>query len=293
MAKILITGNRGFLGTRFQRYHGRDHQIEGVGRADLDILDSDAVKRKIAACGPEIIIHGAAVTATAFCEENPDEARQINVTGALNVAAAARDAGARMVFLSTEQVFNGNDEPGPYSEDHQAVPNTVYGKTKLEAEEQLRETCDNLLILRLTWLFGLPEFREPVNSNVVWDAIRIAVSGKRTKVAVHEYRGVTWVYDLLDRFPALLEMPSGTYHVGSENDLNRYDLFRHVFRELGISHRVEELLVPDHKLYRERPRDIRLDTEKITARGIRFPVSTEAISQCLGAFMTTGMGSSR
>ncbi|WP_018526642.1 SDR family oxidoreductase [Alkalispirochaeta alkalica] len=289
MAKILITGNKGFLGTRFQRYHGREHQIEGVGREDLDILDSDAVQRKIAAFAPRIVIHGAAVTATAFCEQNPEQAREINVTGALNVAAAARDAGARMVFLSTEQVFNGNDEPGPYSEDHQAVPNTVYGKTKLEAEERLREISQDLLILRLTWLFGLPEFREPVNSNVVWDSIRIAISGRRTKVAVHEYRGVTWVYDLLDRFPALLELPSGTYHVGSENDLNRYDLFRHVFRELGISHRVEELLVPDHKLYRERPRDIRLDTEKILSRGIVFPESTRAISQCLRDFMTAGI----
>lgn len=290
MARILITGNQGFFGARFQRYHGSRHQILGIDKDDVDIVERAAVMSAVRAFKPEIVVHGAAITETTFSDAYPDLTRRINVDGAVNVADAAREVGARVLFFSTEQVFNGNEEPGPYAETDTPVPNTMYGRTKLEAEQRLRDVLAELWILRFTWMFGLPEYRQMVNPNVVWDALRIAVSGVPARVPVNEYRGVTWVYHMLDRILGVLDLPPDTYHIGSENELGRYDILRHVFREFGIEHRAAELLIPDEEKYRERPRDIRLATGKLAAAGITFPSSARAISECLGSFMMTGMG---
>lgn len=290
MAKILITGNQGFFGSRFQRYHGEEHRILGIDKDEVDIVDRDAVLRTVTAFQPEIVIHGAAITATAFSDAHPELTRKINVDGARNVGDAAREVGARMVFFSTEQVFNGNKEPGPYSESHAPVPDTMYGRTKLDAEQQLRDRVPEVWILRFTWLFGLPEYHAMVNPNVVWDALRIAVSGRPARIPVNEYRGVTWVYHMLERILNVLDLAPDTYHIGSMNSLGRFETFCHIFRELGIGDRIENLLIPDREKYAETPRDIRLDTGKLAAAGIPFPDSATAISECLQAFMLHNAG---
>lgn len=291
MARILITGNKGFFGARFQRHYSLQHQILGIDRDEVDIVDRDAVLRTIEEYRPEIVIHGAAITATSFSDKHPELTRQINVDGAVHVAEGAMAVGARLLFFSTEQVFNGNVEAGPYREEHAANPDTMYGRTKLEAEDRLRGILSDLWILRFTWMFGLPEYQAMVNPNVVWDALRIAVSGKPARIPVQEFRGLTWVYHMIDRILGVLEIPPGTYHIGSENELGRYDIFRHIFRELGIASRIDDLLIPDHDKYRAKPRDVRLDTGKIGAAGITFPPGTEAISECIREFSMTGMGS--
>lgn len=291
MARILITGNQGFFGARFQRHFSLQHQILGIDKDEVDIVDRDSVLRTIQEFRPEIVIHGAAITATSFSDKHPELTRRINVDGAVHVAEGARAVGARMLFFSTEQVFNGNVEPGPYREEHTANPNTMYGRTKLEAEGILRGILSDLWILRFTWMFGFPEYQAMVNPNVVWDALRVAVSGHTAHIPVREYRGLTWVYHMLDRILGVLKIPPGTYHIGSENELGRYDIFRHIFQELGIANRIDELLIPDHEKYRDSPRDVRLDTGKIAAAGVAFPSSTEAISACIKAFSMTKMGS--
>ena len=290
MARILITGNRGFFGVRFQRYFGKEHEILGIDKDEVDIVDREAVAAVVKAFRPEIVIHGAAITETAFADKHPDLTRKINVDGAVNVADAAQASGARMLFFSTEQVFNGNREPGPYTEANEPEPNTMYGRTKLEAEQLLRDRIESLWILRFTWMFGLPEYREIVNPNVVWDALQIAITNRPARIPVNEYRGLTWVYHMLDRILGVLELPPDTYHIGSENDLGRYDVFRHVLSEMGLRNRADDLLIPDREKYRDRPRDIRLKTDKLSSLGVSFPTSRDAISECLQAFMLKNVG---
>jgi dTDP-4-dehydrorhamnose reductase len=288
MSKILITGDRGFFGTRFHSVYDHTHEVLGIDAADVDIVDAGAVRRVVLGFKPELVIHAAAITSTDFSNANPELTRRINVDGAVNVGEAARSVGARMIFFSTEQVFNGNTGPGPFTESHEPKPNTMYGETKLEAEAKLKEVSEQLWVLRFTWLFGLPERNMPVNPNILWNTMLIALTGVRTPVATNEYRGHTYGYDMISRILDVQDLPYGTYHIGSRNDVGRYDNTCHILRELGLGSRVDELVEPDTNKYRNGPRDVRLDTSAIADLGIRFEESTEALSRALSEFGLRG-----
>jgi dTDP-4-dehydrorhamnose reductase len=283
MAKILLTGNRGFFGSRLQRAYEKEHEIVGVDKDEIDIVDAAAVTELLHRAKPELIIHAAAVTSTDFSDENPELTRKINVDGATNVAKAASKVGAKLIFFSTEQVFNGNREPGPYSEESVPQPNTMYGETKLAAEQAVAELIDDLWILRFTWLFGLPERNMPVNPNILWNALRIAATGRRTRVATNEYRGHTYGYDMIERVMRVPSLPYGTYHIGSRCDLGRYELTCLALKYMGLGQKVGNLVEADDQKYAV-PRDVRLDTKKISDHGINFDPSELSVERALKEF---------
>jgi dTDP-4-dehydrorhamnose reductase len=280
MEKILITGAKGFFGTRFCKHYQGKYEIYGTDKDDTDITDEKAVSQLISQIKPAYIIHTAAVPVTNFCNENPQLAHKINVEGALNVAKAAKVAHAKMVLLSTEQIFNGNPEKGPYKETDVPQPDTVYGQNKVEAEAKLKEIIDELWVLRFTWLYGLPERRCSMNPNILWNAVQIALKGKPAQITDNEFRGYTYVYDVIDQFEKLFSLPYDTYHVGSRNDLSRYDITCHIFRELGLESRISDLLVKTHGAYR----DDRLDTGKIQSLGFHFDESADSLNKCIQEF---------
>ena len=205
----------------------------------------------------------------------------MNVEGAINVAQACREYGSKLVFISTEQVFNGNKESGPYKETDLPEPDTIYGQNKLEAEGKLKEILDKLWIIRFTWLFGLPERQTNINPNVVWNTLQSLISGIKQEERVNEFRGLTYVHELIDQFDKIFEIPYDTYHVGAKNDLSRYDIARHILVELGQEARLDQLLEATEAPSR---RDVRLDTSKLASHGITFSESRVAISRCLNEF---------
>lgn len=199
--KILITGAKGFFGTRFiNRYQG-EFEILGLDVEQLDITDNQAVVDTFANFKPDYAIHAAAIAVTDFCNKHPDVAHKVNVQGAINVAKACRENDTKLVFISTEQVFNGNPEKGPYSELDQPVPDTVYGQNKLEAEKELASILDEMWVLRFTWLFGLPERNTTINPNVVWNTLQALVNGQVMQERRNEFRGLTYVHELIEQFP--------------------------------------------------------------------------------------------
>ncbi len=287
MSRIFITGSEGYLGTRFIACYSKQHEIRGIDKNDADITDRDAIKEMILGFRPDLVIHAAAVTATDFSNQHPDLTRKINVFGAQNVVSAAAEAGADTIFLSTEQVFNGNTETGPYTEASLPCPDTMYGITKLEAEKKLRDITDRLWILRLSWLFGLPEHKLPVNPNILWNALQIAARGKQVAIPTNEYRGVTYGYDMIDALMRIPSIPFGTYHIGSQNNLSRYEITRHILMEFGLEKRIDDLIARDDEKYAV-PRDIRLDTSSIAAEGISFEDSSTALKRAIHEFGLTG-----
>jgi len=288
MSKILITGNRGFFGTRFHSIYDNVHDVLGIDAVDVDIVDAEAVRTAVLEFKPDLVIHAAAITSTEFSNANPELTRKINVDGAVNVGEAAQAVGARMIFFSTEQVFNGNAGPGPFTESHKPSPNTMYGETKLDAEGRLREVIETLWVLRFTWLFGLPERNMPVNPNILWNSLQIALAGVRTPVATNEYRGHTYGYDMISSILKVQDIPFGTYHIGSRNDVGRYDITCHILRELGLGSRVDDLVEADTEKYKNGARDVRLDTSAIADLGIGFEESIEALSRALSEFGLRG-----
>jgi len=288
VSRIFITGDRGFFGTRFHSVFDHVHTVMGVDVAEVDIVDKAAVRDAVGEFRPDIVVHAAAITSTEFSNAQPDLTRKINVDGAANVAEAAERVGARLIFFSTEQVFNGNTDPGPYTEADKPVPNTMYGKTKLDAEQQLRDITGDLWVLRFTWLFGMPERNMPVNPNILWNTLQLALSGKRSAVARREFRGHTYGYDMIGQILGVLDRPAGTYHIGSRTDLDRYDITCHILKEVGLGERIDALVEPDNEKYSSGPRDVRLDVSKLDSLGISFDESPEALSRAIAEFGLRG-----
>ena len=284
MQKILLTGGNGFFATRFTQRYKNTYEILSTTVPMLDITDEVNVTKTLKSFNPDYVIHAAAVASTEFCDKNPELAYKINVTGALNVAKACKEVNAKMIFISSEQVFNGNIEKGPYTEDVTPCPNTQYGKNKYEAEGLLKKVLDELWIIRFTWLFGFPERNCGMSPDILWGTLSDILQGKKVKVTCNEYRGLTYVHEVIDQFPKIFEIPYGTYHLGSHNSLNRYEICSLIFKEIGLDHRIEELLGKDLEKYKDHTRDIRLCTNKIKSYGLEFSESTDGIKKCLKEF---------
>ncbi len=278
--RLLMTGANGFLGSRIRTRLHMFFDLQMMGRQELDVTDKNNVSDVISSLKPDYILHGAAVTSTDFCNTHPNIAHNINVKGAINVGYAAKKQGAKFLFLSTEQIFNGNEEAGPYDENTRPQPNTVYGENKQEAEQKLQDIFHNeILIFRLTWLFGLPEYKSSTPSNIVKNTIDTLIRNEKCIESDCEFRGMTYVHELIDSFIDLIHLPNGIYHVGSENNLSRYAITAFILEHLGRS--VPQYL--EKKQY-QKNRDIRLSTEKAKTYNIAFSSTKEAIMQCLTDF---------
>ena len=284
MKKLLITGGDGYFGRRFRQKYAGAFEILSTDKGDLDITDRVKVQEAFRDFKPDIVVHAAALLVTDFCEKHPEICHDINVQGAVNVAEACRSVGARLVFISTEQVFNGNSEGGPYKESDVPRPNTVYGKNKLEAEKRLLEMVPALWTLRFGWTFGFPERNLPLSPNLFWDVIRSALRGERMRVAVNEYRSLTYIYDIIDQFDKVFALPFGLYHVGSRNSMSRYEVACEILRLIGVGHRIDELLEKDADRYKDAPRDVRLDTSKIEGCGFAFSETREGLAKLVREF---------
>lgn len=281
MKKILLTGGNGFFCTRFEAYYKNKYEILSLNKEELNVVEEEKVLEIFKEFKPDYVIHAAAIAVTDFCNEHPELAHRINVDGAVNIAKACRDINAKMIFISSEQVFNGNVEGGPYDEEHAPVPDTVYGQNKLEAEELLKKILNELWILRFTWLFGLPERGLSINSNIMWNTVSSILKGEKIKAPVNEYRGMTYVQQVIENFEKIFKIPYGIYNVGSKNDLNRYEVVKLIIEEMGFKHRIDELLEKDEEKYTDNPRDVRLNTDKIIKAGLEFTSTEEGIKQCI------------
>lgn len=276
--KVLLTGSKGFILTAFYNRYEKKYKIIRTGRKDeslinLDVRDEEQVKKVIKQFKPDYVLHGAGITSTGGCENNKTLAYDVNVKGSINIAKACHENGAKMIFFSTEQVFNGNNNPGPYSEDMKAIPNTYYGVTKLKAENEIKKIINDLVIMRLTWMYDFS--KDPRIKNILTDTI---LSKEDIKVPANEYRGMTPLEQLLDFFPQIMNLQRGTYHIGSENNKSRYEIVQLI---LDLTNRKNiKAIINNH----QNVRDIRLDMNKINQLGIVFDSTEEAIKNSIDKY---------
>ena len=169
MMRYLVTGAKGQLGTELSKMLERKGaDFVGFGSKEMDITDYDAVEAKINEVQPDVIFHCAAYTAVDPAEGEGKEANwKVNVDGTRNVAKAAKKAGAILVYISTDYVFDGKKE-SEYQVDDQTNPQTEYGRAKLAGEEVIREIMDNYYIIRTSWVFG------QYGKNFVFTMLRLA-----------------------------------------------------------------------------------------------------------------------
>ncbi len=280
--KILLTGGNGFFSSRFSDYYKNMYDILSLGRKELDITDATAIDQCVADFKPDIIIHAGAVAVTDFCENNPNVAYEINVNSSVNIGKAAKKYGAKLVFISTEQIFNGNSNAGAFKEEDVATPNTVYGKNKLEAENLLKDVLDELWIVRFTWMFGLPERNKQMSNGILWETITKLMNQEKIIASKREFRGMTYVYDMIENFSKLFDCPYGVYHMGAENNCSRYEVVEFIMRELGLDDKkINTILEEDTIKYIDKNRDVRLDCKKSQDYGMVWSDTLGGIKKCI------------
>jgi len=280
MKKILITGAEGFFASRFIEYYNEKYNIIALGRGDLDITEEKKTIETIEKYNPDYIIHAAALSDTGACERNPQLSHDINVKGTINIAKGCKNTNSKLIYFSSDQVYSNNNFSGPYEEDYDLAPKTVYALHKLEAERKVLELVEEAVVLRITWLFSLPERGKRMKPNIIWNVIKAAMRNETIEFPQDDYRGITYVYDLIEVFDKIIRLPKGIYNAGSENNLGAYDIARNVFSELNIDSRMEGLLARNTN----RQRDIRISNDKLKKYGIYFPSTEEAVKKCIKDF---------
>ena len=223
--RILITGAGGQLGRDLQLALA-GHELLPRSHSELDITDAPAVEQAIASFRPDAVLHSAALTDTARCEREPDAAHAVNAEGAANVARACARAGAAMVYVSTNEVFDG-EKPLPYLESDTPAPVNHYGRSKLAGERAVQAALGEHYIVRTAWLYGHG------GNHFVSKMLRAAEGGALTGVT-DEIATPTWTRDLASAIAALIETRRfGTYHFTNASQASRFEWLQEILRLAG------------------------------------------------------------
>lgn len=276
MQKILVTGASGFVGSRVVERWRNDYIILAPSHTELDITDAASVERYLLEQAPQVVVHLAALSNTWYCEQHPDESYLVNVEGVCNLATAAARNGVKLILFSSDQVYNGNLESGALDEDVTVAPENVYGRHKLEAEQRALELCPSAVALRATWMYDSERAGMPVHQNFVLNIANAIKERKPLVLPVREYRGITWVRDVVEYLPATFTLPGGVYNYGAGNTMNTYETAC-CYCEMLVGLRSGPLLQPDYERYPLHERNLAMSAEKI------FRASGGAV--CFGSTM--------
>lgn len=223
--RIVITGAGGQLGRDLQRTLS-EHEITPLAHRELEVTDARAVNEAIARIQPELVIHAAALTDTARCEREPDVAYLQNAFGAQCVAAACARAGAAMLYVSTNEVFDGT-RAAPYREFDEPHPLNAYGRSKLAGERLVQALLPAHYIVRTAWLYGHG------GDNFVAQVLARAAAGELVGV-VDEVSTPTWTRDLARAIEQLIQTGVfGVYHLTNAGQASRYEWMREILRMSG------------------------------------------------------------
>ncbi|MBQ8333047.1 MAG: dTDP-4-dehydrorhamnose reductase [Clostridia bacterium] len=270
--KILVTGVGGQLGYDVMKeLKKRGHTAVGSdvqGECDilLDITDADAVGNTIKQTMPDAVIHCAAWTAVDMAEDMEETVRAVNVNGTANIAAACREAGCRMMYISTDYVFDGQGTE-PWKPDcKNYMPLNVYGKTKLEGEQAVRDALEQYFIVRIAWVFGKNGknfVRTMLNLGKKYDTLRV----------VNDQIGTpTYTADLARLLADMIETEKyGTYHATNEGGyISWYDFACEIFRQACYDTKVVPVTTEEYGLSKAaRPSNSRMDKSKLTEMGFQ------------------------
>jgi len=239
--RIAITGSKGQLGTALFRTL-REHELLGIDLPEYDITDFDALTATLARFHPELIIHTAAMTDVDGCEREPEKAYRINVLGTRNVAVAAQQNQAAMVYISTDYVFDGTKEE-LYWEYDDPRPLSVYGRTKWIGEQLTRELVPRHYVVRIAWLYG------DGPRNFVRTVLRLAQERKVLQMVTDEVSSPTYARDVAWALERLVQRPAyGIYHLPNAGTCSRYEWAREILRLAGLEDKVE--LIPTENYQR-------------------------------------------
>jgi dTDP-4-dehydrorhamnose reductase len=272
--KVLVLGATGLLGKPLMReWQGDD--VVGLGSRDVDIRDETRLREVVQNARPDWIVLAAAYTDVDGCESHQDLAFAVNRDGALNVAQAAESAGAKMLFVSSDYVFDGKKKSA-YEIGDQRNPQSVYGRTKAEAELELRRILPDCCIARTSWLFG-------VGGKCFPDTILKLATSRPTLDVVNDQRGCpTYTVDLARAIIALCrKKAAGIVHVTNAGDCTWFEFAREIVKDAGLATEVRPTTSEQMTRPAPRPAYSVLSATSLDQYGIVMPGWQDALLRYL------------
>lgn len=272
--KALILGASGLLGQALRREWSGDEVI-GLSVEDVDIRDAAKVRAAIEKIKPECIVLAAAYTDVDGCESNQELAFAVNRDGAVNVAEAAKRIGARVLFLSSDYVFDGT-KTSAYETSDPRNPQSVYGRSKAEAEVKLLDVLPTCCIVRTAWMFG-------TGGKCFPDTI-LKLAGSRPALdVVDDQRGCpTYSIDLARAIPQLCRKgASGIVHATNAGSSSWYEFAREIIRQSGLQTKIRPITAQQMPRPAKRPAYSVLSPASLNSFGIKMPSWQDAVSRYL------------
>lgn len=265
--RILVTGAKGQLGYDVMcELTGRGQDAIGVDVAEMDITDAGAVERVIASVSPDAVIHCAAWTAVDAAEdaENAEQVRRVNADGTANIAASCKRHGCKLLYLSTDYVFNGEGTEPWKPDDKNYAPLSVYGQTKLDGELAVSRLLDRYFIVRIAWVFGQH------GKNFVRTMLNLGKTHDSVRVVKDQIGTPTYTPDLARLLADMIESDRyGYYHATNEGGYISWAEFaEEIFRQADLPVRVIPVTTEEYGLSKaKRPFNSRLNKSKLAENG--------------------------
>lgn len=255
--KVLVTGANGQLGYDvIKRLDSEIIEYLGTDRESLDITNEEQVKRVISDYNPDVVIHCAAYTAVDKAEDEKDLCYSVNVLGTKYVAEACKETNAKMVYISTDYVFDGEgdqlfevtDKPNPIN---------YYGQTKYEGEVEVQKILEKHFIVRISWVFGSN------GNNFVKTMLRLGKERDEISVVADQIGSPTYTYDLAKLLVEMIQTNKfGIYHVTNEGYCSWYEFACEIFKQAGMNVKVNPINTEDYPTRAKRPKNSRLCKDK-------------------------------
>lgn len=278
--KVLVTGVKGQLGHDVvNELVKRGHTAVGTDVEEMDITDAGIVRKVMTAEKPDAVIHCAAYTAVDAAEDNIDLCRKINAEGTENIAKIAREIDAKMLYLSTDYVFNGEGDR-PWEPDDEREPLNVYGVTKYEGELAVEKYVEKFFTVRIAWVFGVN------GKNFIKTMLKLGETHKDINVVNDQIGSPTYTYDLARLLVDMIETEKyGRYHATNEGLCTWYEFAEEIFRQAGMDVNVHPVTSEEFPAKAKRPHNSRMNKDKLTENGFkRLPDWQDALHRYLDIF---------
>ena len=284
--KVLVTGVKGQLGHDVMNELAL-RGIEGIGVdvEEMDITDRTACETVIFREKPDAVIHCAAYTAVDAAEDNLELCRKINAEGTRNIARICKAMDIKMMYISTDYVFNGGGQR-PWEPDDHREPLNVYGLTKYEGEIAVEQNVQKYFIVRIAWVFGVN------GKNFIKTMLRLGKEKGAVSVVDDQIGSPTYTYDLARLLVDMIQTDKyGRYHATNEGLCSWYEFACEIFRQAGMDEvKVTPVDSDGFPAKAKRPSNSRMSKEKLTENGFeRLPSWQNALERYLKALKENGM----
>lgn len=276
--KVLVTGAKGQLGTDLMNeLEKRGIESIGVDVQEMDITDREACMRVISESKADAVIHCAAYTAVDAAEDNVDLCRKINGEGTRNVALACQATGAKLMYISTDYVFDGQGTR-PWEPDDSRSPLNVYGQTKYEGELAVEELVEKFFTVRIAWVFGV------AGKNFIKTMLRLGKERGAVSVVDDQVGSPTYTYDLARLLVDMIQTDRyGRYHATNEGFCSWYEFACEIFRQAGMDEvKVTPVSSDQFPVKAVRPANSRMSKAKLAENGFEpLPTWQDALGRFL------------